>query len=149
MVIVLANPTYNLPNYRAMIVAGPLYNVWAACFAQLFNRMMRDKRYHYWLKFFQVPAKRTPEDVQLVGYSTEKLKRFWEQSSKVQSIILKSTFFQSMFVMSLSATSYVVLMHQRYYNRLHSAAVFWTILLVRPTGLKNSKACTICSIKLC
>lgn len=114
-----------------MIIAGPLYNVWAGCFAQLFNRMMyNDKRYRHWLRYFQIPIGRTPEDVQLVGYSKMKLTKFWAFSSKLQSVLLKSTFFQAVFVMSLSGTSYLILMHQRYSGRIHSAPVFWTILVV-------------------
>lgn len=114
-----------------MIIAGPLYNVWAACFVQLFNRMMGDdKRYRFWLTLFQMPAKRTPEEVQFVGYSKEKLTKFWQLSSKLQSILLKGTCFQAAFVMSLTASSWLYLMYQRYLGRLHSPPVFWTILLV-------------------
>ena len=115
-----------------MIIAGPLYNVWAAFITQLFSRMMGDdRRYRFWLSLFQIPTKRTPEDpAQLLGYSKEKLTKFWQLSSKLQSALLKPATFQAIFVMSLTATSWFILMHQRYLGRLHSQAIVWTILVV-------------------
>ena len=117
----------------------------------LFNRMMnRDKRYRYWLKYFQVflaismriphllidfnsfsiqmPIKRSPDDLQLVGYSKEQLKRFWKLSSSLQNIFLKSLLVQAIITMSLPAILYGIIMQRHSYR--HSPIVFWTILIV-------------------
>lgn len=93
--------------------------------------MYGDKRYRYWLRYFQIPIRRAPEDVKLVAYSSEKLAKFWKLSSKLQSTLLKSLLYQAIFVMSLSATSYLIIMHQKYNDTLHSAVVFWSILMVK------------------
>lgn len=73
-----------------MSLIGELYNFWGASLIYLFQQMMHDKRYRYWLRYFQIPMNRTPEEVKLVAYSTKKLTKFWEISSRLQSIVLKS-----------------------------------------------------------
>ena len=119
-----------------MIMIGEIYNFWTMALMYVFQGMMHDKRYRYWLRYFQIPMNRSPDDVKLVGYSKAKLIKFWQLSSKLQSFILKSTLVESIFVMTLSATSYLILMHQRYEGKLHSPAVFWTILIVSYTCLR-------------
>lgn len=113
-----------------MILIGELYNFWCASLMYLFQRMMHEKRYRFWIRYLQMPMNRTPQELKLVGYSSEDLAKFWKVSNQLQSIALKFGTFNSIFVMSLSAISYVIIMHQRYGGKLHSAPVFWSILLV-------------------
>lgn len=113
-----------------MSIVGELYNFWGVGLIFLFRRMMYDKRYLYWLRYFQIPIERTAKEVKLVGYTKKKLTKFWEISSKLQSVVLWITFYNGIIVMSISAISYVIIMHQRYSGKLHSPLVFWTILLV-------------------
>ena len=122
-------------QYRLMILIGPMYNVWLLCVLFLFNRMMYgDKRYRYWLRFFQIPSKSTPDQSKLVGYSSEKLAKFWTLSSSYQNIYLKSIFIQGIPAMSMSAISYLAISQK--FSYLHSAPVFWIILIVRfPSSL--------------
>lgn len=110
---------------------GGVYNFWCGAVIYTFQKMMYDKRYRHWLRYFQIPMSKTPTSVKLVGYSKKELTNFWEFSSKLQSFVLKTAAIQSAFIMSLSATSYVMVMHKRYNGKLHSPAVFWSILLVR------------------
>ena len=112
-----------------MSLIGELYNFWAGALIYTFQGMMYDQRYRHWLKYFQLPMGRTPEEVKLVGYSKQQLSGFWQLSSKLQSVVLKSAVFQTSFTMSLSATSYVIEMYRRY-NGLYTPLLFWFVVLV-------------------
>ena len=113
-----------------MVMIGELYTLWGGALIFFFQRMMYDKRYRYWLRYFQIPMERTPKELKLVGYSREKLAKFWEMSSKLQSIVLKTTLFNSIFTMSLCSMTYLIAVHRRYSGKLHSPPVFWLIFLV-------------------
>lgn len=87
--------------------------VWVMLVMFLFNRMMgSDKRYRYWLRYFQIPKTRAPDELKLVGYSTEQLTKFWKLSSSLQAIVLKTLFIQSILTMTLAATSYLITMQK-------------------------------------
>ena len=95
----------------------------------LFNRMMgSDKRYRYWLRYFQIPKTRAPDELKLVGYSTQQLTKFWKLSSSLQAIVLKSLLIQAIITMALPAILYGIIMQK--WSELHSPVVFWTILIV-------------------
>lgn len=103
--------------------------VWCFCVMFLFNRMMgKDKRYRYWLRYFQLPTTRSPDDLQLVGYSKEQLTKFWRLSSSLQAFTLKSLFVQAIVTMSLPSILYGIMMQRHSYR--YSPTVFWTILIV-------------------
>lgn len=113
-----------------------MYNLWLLGVMHLFNQMMYDdKRYRYWLRYFQIPIKRTVHDVKLTGYSKEKLAKFWALSSRYQNIYLKSVFIQGLPGMCLSALSYLFTSQKFAY--LHTPPVFWTILMVSCFGSFN------------
>lgn len=113
-----------------MSIVGVVYNFWAAAIIYTFQRMMFDKRYRHWLQYFQIPVKRTVYDVKIVGYSKEKLAKFWNFSSKLQSFVLKAVFFQSMFVMSLCATSALIVLYRTYNGKFYTPVMLWSLLLV-------------------
>lgn len=130
------SPTDIIDRYRLLSLVrrcqffNLLVSVWLLTTACLFQRLMgEDRRYRYWLRFFQIPVTRSAP--RLAGYSKEKLKKFWQFSSSLQSLLLKSMAIQSALLASCFAASYVVEM-QRYSN-LHSPPIFWTILMVSST----------------
>lgn len=101
----------------------------------LFHKLMgNDPRYRYWLKFFQIPTSRTPKQLQLVGLSKEQLTKFWRYSSWLQRVAMKTLFAQALFTMTLQAIGFAIRMQK--YHYLHSAPVFWTILIVNSISLQ-------------
>ena len=94
-----------------------------------FQKIGRQSEYAFWLKFFQIPVTRTPEQLKLEStYPDDQKRRFWRLSSFLQSFVMKSVLVTGILAMSLGAMSYLF-MSQKYVN-LHSLVVFWTIVSV-------------------
>ena len=95
----------------------------------LFQKLMSpDKRYRYWMKYFQLPAARSPDELDLVGCSKHKIAEFWRLAMFLQSQFLRVVTVQDIIMMSSFSASYITSM-QKYYS-LHSPIVFWGILMV-------------------
>lgn len=93
-----------------------------------FQKLMGpDARYRYWLRFFRIPATRLP--VKLVAYSKRELTKFWQFSSLLQGLVARFLFAQALFLMTMFAASYMVVMQK--YRDQFGAWSFWTILIVR------------------
>ena len=90
--------------------------------------MGTDVKYRYWLRYFQIPASRSPDAISLAGYPKAKLIGFWKHSNSLQSLVTRFLFVLSFFVMTFFAFAYA-LMVQKYRNRF-SPHAFWSILIV-------------------
>ena len=101
-----------------------------------FQKLNYSKRDQFWLvKFFQIPISRTPDqfDQRIVGYSSERLKKFWNLSSLLLNLIYKSLIISSTLAMSLSSVTYMIEMLK--YSHLHTPLIFYTILIVNYVSL--------------
>ena len=112
---------------RLLLSPGPLFNVWLLFNMRLFNRINHDKKDRFWLKFLQVPKNRSSRDLQVDGYSEERVKAFWRISSFLQHF-LKSLVIMGAVTMSIACASYLYAAKAKYYD-LHGPAVFWTIAI--------------------
>lgn len=108
---------------------NPFGAAWLLLVMFHFQRMMgSDARYRYWLRYFRIPATRSPSQMKLVGYSKRKMAEFWEISSSLQRLVTGTLLAQSSFVMTGFAISYAIMMQK--YRDQYGTLVFWSILIV-------------------
>ena len=73
----------------------------------LFNKInLNNKKYSFWLRFFQMPKERPSTDLKLDGYSNAKIEKFWKLSSILQHAILKSWIVVGAITLSLGENAY-------------------------------------------
>ena len=93
----------------------------------LFQKLMSsDKRYRYWMKYFQLPAARSPNELDLVGCPKYKIAEFWRYATFLLSLFLKIMTFQGMTMISMFSANYVISMQN--YSSMHSPTIFWAYL---------------------
>lgn len=77
------------------------------------------------MRFLQMPKERSSKDLQVNGYSNQKVQEFWRVASHLQHL-LKGLAIMGAITMSLACASYLYASKTKYFA-LHEPAIFWTI----------------------
>lgn len=87
--------------------------------------MFYDKKNSYWLRFLQIPKTKSIDDSKIKGYSKDRLKSFWNFSSRLQNFLLKTLVINGTLTMCLGGIGYLVAM-RNFYDQF-SPVIYTTI----------------------
>ena len=113
--------------YRTLLLVGPLFNAWFYGNLKIFHRIYFHSKDQYWLRFLQIPKSKTVNDIQIDGYSSQRLADFWKSSSYLQNLLLKSLTIGGAGTMVLVGLAYLV-PHLKYLD-LFPPLIFWSIVV--------------------